>query len=311
MCWRPCIWSSLGVKLRKLDFLLRSQKYDSPLFPPPFSPHFSPSPRVSSTLWLLRDLAETVRKHSSLAHEYTRAAAISTRSKSCVLRRFWSFRFFLSFRFAVFTFSYLSLCCRLLCSYLSFPPPPPPPLIRFTSSVNIIRESRIRNAPLILFSLIWICPRGGGSSGSDAKFFYLWPGNFFRHAGEGTSRFVENVRYVRPFLHEMEFVAVCWIPANVCQQTVPFKLYMSRHGNRGPSLNSIASHERLRGFRRKFVFRRMSTSFFPSPPSNAQCSSGRVSQRIQFGDHFHNLILFAKPEENIKKFNKFREKSIT
>lgn len=69
------------------------------------------------------------------------------------------------------------------------------------------------------------------------------------------------VMYARSFM-KWNLLPVCWIPANVCRQTVPFKLYVSRHSNRGSWLNSIASHECLRGFRRKFVFRRMSTSFF-------------------------------------------------
>lgn len=54
MCWRPCIWSSLGVKLRKLDFLLRSQKYDSPFPLAPRSP-FHPSAPAR----LPRDRAQT------------------------------------------------------------------------------------------------------------------------------------------------------------------------------------------------------------------------------------------------------------
>lgn len=96
-------------------------------------------------------------------------------------------------------------------------------------------------------------------SGSDAKFFYLWPGNFFCHVGGYFSR--TFVMYARSFM-KWNLLPVCWIPANVCRQTVPFKLYVSRHSNRGSWLNSIASHECLRGFRRKFVFRWMSTGFF-------------------------------------------------
>lgn len=54
VCWRPCIWSSLGVKLRKLDFLLRSQKYDSPFPLAPRSP-FHPSASARPP----RDCAQT------------------------------------------------------------------------------------------------------------------------------------------------------------------------------------------------------------------------------------------------------------
>lgn len=249
MCWRPCIWSSLGVKLRKLDFLLRSQKYDSPFFP-----HFS-----SASLrppWLLRDLAETVRKHSSLVHVY-RCAAISTCSKSRILRHFCVLIFYFSFR----SFFHVLLSFPLFSPalLLSFPSP-----LRSPGLLHVVGQYYPRRASrtsLIPFSLIWICPRSG--SKSDAKFFLSM-------APEISSATLERVllvssrtfvMYAHSFM-KWNLLPVCWIPANVCQQTVPFKLYMSRHGNRGPSLNSIASHERLRGFRRKFAFRRMSTSFF-------------------------------------------------
>lgn len=137
-------------------------------------------------------------------------------------------------------------------------PPRSPGLLHVVGQYYPRRASR---TSLIPFSLIWICPRSG--SKSDAKFFLSM-------APEISSATLERVllvssrtfvMYAHSFM-KWNLLPVCWIPANVCQQTVPFKLYMSRHGNRGPSLNSIASHERLRGFRRKFAFRRMSTSFF-------------------------------------------------
>lgn len=117
-----------------------------------------------------------------------------------------------SFFFIPFSRSFYVLLSTLPC--LS-PRPPLSPLllVRFTSLVNIIRDASGERLNTFFFNLGFALGRMDATPS-----FSIYATEISSVMLEGTSRFLENVRYVCPFLHEMEFVA-CLLDSSKCLPT--------------------------------------------------------------------------------------------
>lgn len=101
---------------------------------------------------------------------------------------------------------------------LSAPPASSPPSLisSLAGPLHVFGQyypRRVRNV-LIPFSLIWDLL----SVAEATRSFSIYGPEISSIMLEGTSRFLENVRYVRPFLHEMEFVA-CLLDPSKCLPT--------------------------------------------------------------------------------------------